>query len=76
MEFKVLDLFCGAGGLSVGLDQVKEIETVIGVDFDKNAINTFNNNFPNAIGIVADITNKDSKNEIIKLGHHWDDFNN
>lgn len=67
MEFKVLDLFCGAGGLSVGLDQIKEIETVIGVDFDKNAINTFNNNFPNAIGIVADITNEDSKNEIIKL---------
>ena len=67
MEFKVLDLFCGAGGLSVGLDQVKGIETVIGVDFDKNAIETFNNNFPNAIGIVADITNEDSKNEIIKL---------
>lgn len=67
MNFKILDLFCGAGGLSVGLDQVKGIETVIGVDFDKNAINTFNNNFPNATGIVADITNEDSKNEIIKL---------
>ena len=67
MKFKVLDLFCGAGGLSAGLDQVKDIETVIGVDFEKNAINTFNQNFPNAIGIVADITDEKSKNEIIKL---------
>ena len=35
MKFKVLDLFCGAGGFSCGLDSLDEFETVIGVDFDK-----------------------------------------
>ncbi len=67
MDFRVLDLFCGAGGLSVGLDQVKGIKTVIGVDHEKYAIETFNKNFKNAIGIVADLTDEKKKKEIIEL---------
>lgn len=67
MNFNVLDLFCGAGGLSAGLDQVRGIKTVIGVDFDKYAIETFNKNFPDAIGIIADIRDEKSKKDIIRL---------
>ena len=45
MEFRVLDLFCGAGGFSAGLDQVKNFSTQVGLDFDKYAIETFSKNF-------------------------------
>ena len=40
MEFRVLDLFCGAGGFSAGLNQVKNFSTQVGLDFDKYAIET------------------------------------
>jgi len=53
-----IDLFCGAGGLSEGLDQAG-FETRVGVDFDKNAIATFKLNHPKAaavLGDVADVT--------------------
>ena len=49
MEFRVLDLFCGAGGFSAGLDQVKNFSTQVGLDFDKYAIETFSKNFPKNI---------------------------
>lgn len=65
-EFKVLDLFCGAGGFSCGLDQIYGFETKVALDFDKNAITTFEKNFPNAKAIYGDICNDDIKNEVIK----------
>lgn len=64
MEFKILDLFCGAGGFSSGLDKVENFQTVIGVDFDKNAIRTFEKNFPNAVSIHGDLTNSAIKNKV------------
>ena len=41
MEFKILDLFCGAGGFSFGFEQTKDFKTVIGVDFDPKVLITF-----------------------------------
>ena len=54
MEFKILDLFSGAGGFLVAwiLDNY---ETVLAVDNNKHAIETFSHNFPNAKTIVGDI---------------------
>lgn len=66
MKFKVLDLFCGAGGFSYGIDKNDNFKTVLGLDFDQNAINTFNSNIKNAIGVCGDITNKTIKENIIK----------
>lgn len=66
MEFRVLDLFCGAGGFSSGLDMVKEIKTVIGVDFDTHAIETFKYNFKNVETIQGDLTQPEVKQQIIK----------
>lgn len=65
MDFKVLDLFCGAGGFSAGLDKLENFETKVGVDFDKYAIETFSKNFKNAVAICGDITDADTKKEII-----------
>ena len=67
MKFNILDLFCGAGGFSSGLDQLENFETKIGIDFDKHAINTFSKNFPGAIGICGDITSDKIKEDIIVL---------
>lgn len=65
MQFKILDLFCGAGGFSYGIDKVDNFKTVLGLDFDKHAINTFSRNFPNALGIHGDITDEKVKEDII-----------
>lgn len=67
MEFKILDLFCGAGGFSAGFDSLKNFQTIIGVDFDQYAMETFEKNFPNAIPILGDLTNKKIQEKIIKL---------
>lgn len=67
MQFNVLDLFSGAGGLSAGLDSVKGITTVAALDFDKYALETYKKNFPNASVVCGDITDKQVKKEIIKI---------
>lgn len=53
-KYKVLDLFCGAGGLSLGFEQAG-FEIVGGVEFDSTIIKTHEKNFPNGININADI---------------------
>lgn len=67
MKFNVLDLFAGAGGFSSGLDSIKNIKTVVALDFDQYATETFKKNFPNAYVVTGDITNKDIKNTIINI---------
>lgn len=65
MEFRVLDLFCGAGGFSAGLEINKQFKTVVGLDFDKFAIETFSKNFPKATSICGDILDNEIKNKVI-----------
>lgn len=68
-KFKILDLFSGAGGFSKGLDMVKGFETVVAVDFDKSAIETFKHNFPSATCIKGDIRKKEIKDKIIEISN-------
>ena len=65
MEFRILDLFCGAGGFSSGLEQNDNFHTVAGLDFDENAIKTFAANFPDAYAVCGDITDATIKDRII-----------
>lgn len=65
-EFRVLDLFCGAGGFSCGLDMVDGFSTQVALDFDANALNTFQKNFPNAYGVCGDICSEEVKKDILK----------
>ncbi|WP_435128319.1 DNA cytosine methyltransferase [Mycoplasma sp. 6243] len=66
MKYRILDLFCGAGGFSSGFEQNTNFKTLIAVDFDQNATNTFKNNFPDSEVICGDISNIDIKKQIIK----------
>ena len=67
MDFKVLDLFCGAGGFSYGLDKNSHFKTVVALDFDEQAADTFKRNMPEAEVRVGDITDSTTKKEIISL---------
>lgn len=55
MKYNVLDLFCGAGGLSLGFDMAG-FRIIGGIDFDEHAINTHKLNFGQGIDIYGDIT--------------------
>lgn len=65
--YRILDLFCGAGGFSYGLEQNENFKTAIGLDFEKSAIDTFKYNFKQAVGICGDITNKEIKDKVVNL---------
>lgn len=53
-KLKVLDLFCGCGGLSSGFEQAG-YQIIGGIDFNQAAIDTFNFNFHNAKGVCCDL---------------------
>ena len=54
MKLNFIDLFSGAGGLSHGLDRAG-LNCLVGIDFLQPAIDTFNSNHKDSIGICADI---------------------
>lgn len=77
-RLKVLDLFAGAGGLSLGFDLVRDkngrkvYEIVLAVDNDKYACQTLRKYFSKEYGnenivLEADLTDKWTHNKIIKL---------
>lgn len=64
---KVIDLFCGCGGLSEGF-KLAGYEIVGGIDFNQAAINTYNFNFSNAKGICGDLLKMDKEKIIEEFG--------
>ena len=58
---RVIDLFCGCGGLSLGF--LKDNHTIVkAVEFDKNIAASYNHNHPDIDLIVDDIRNVDNEN--------------
>ena len=64
---KVIDLFCGCGGLSEGF-KLAGYTIIGGVDFNAPAIKTYNRNFPGAKGICCDLLNMDQDMIIKEFG--------
>lgn len=62
-----LDLFCGAGGLSLGLYQ-SGINPLLGLDHDKAAIKTYCKNH-NGKGLKADLKNIDKTTILTKINN-------
>jgi len=54
IEYKAIDFFCGGGGMTCGLRQAG-INVVAGVDFDKDAKETYEFNNPGSKFVLADI---------------------
>ncbi len=65
--FYFVDLFCGAGGLSCGLEMAG-LECVFGTDFDKNAIETFNLNHKKASSFLGPIADLSEEMLLSKIG--------
>ncbi len=65
MTFKFVDLFCGAGGFSNGLEQAGG-KCILGVDNNKAAIETFKYNHKNAKYYLGDIEQLSEK-ELLEL---------
>ena len=55
-KYTFIDLFAGAGGLSLGFTKAG-FENVLSVEYDKNYAETYQKNFPNHNLIVEDIKN-------------------
>ena len=62
-----VDLFCGAGGLSKGL-QMAGFRSVVAVDFDKNATATYKQNHSDTVVMTKDICALDPKEILDILG--------
>lgn len=62
-KYKVLDLFSGAGGLSRGFLDAG-FDVVLGVDFDKTALKTFEKNHAGSKSMQLDLFNHDNINKI------------
>lgn len=60
-KYKLIDLFCGAGGLSLGFSQLfgHHFEPVWANDFNQYAANTYNENFGEhcVVGDIVDLLN-------------------
>ena len=65
-KYRILDLFCGAGGFSYGMDKNPDFETLIALDNDQYAGETFKKNMPYADVIIGDITDDNMKAEIVE----------
>lgn len=53
-KYKAIDFFCGGGGMTYGLRQAG-IDVIAGVDFDKEAKDTYELNNPQSTFILSDI---------------------
>lgn len=65
MKLNTIDLFCGAGGLSLGFKDAG-YNVLAGIDFDNAALNTYENNMNGAKGLHEDLFNADKSIEDIK----------
>lgn len=65
-NYKVVDLFCGAGGLSKGfLDAGYDV--VLGIDYDDPALETFQKNHGSATAMKLDLYNHENIEKIVEF---------
>lgn len=68
-RFKVVDLFCGAGGLAEGF-KLAGFDIIGGVDIDPDALATFALNFPGAKALCGDLRRPSLRQGVIELSRH------
>ncbi|EUB22757.1 DNA (cytosine-5-)-methyltransferase [Streptococcus sp. AS20] len=67
MEFRILDLFCGAGGMSYGMHKNSHFVTKVALDINEKLAQTFKENIPESELIIGNIQDKAIKEKIINL---------
>ena len=71
-RFTFIDLFAAPGGLSLGFEMA-EFKCLAAIDVDRKGMLTFQQNFPEAVPIVADIRKLESDNLLRCAGISRDD---
>lgn len=66
VNFRILDLFSGAGGFSYGIEKNPHFKTLLALDFNENALKTFKYNLPDSEVVVGDITDSAIKKSIVE----------
>ena len=66
-NFRILDLFSGAGGMSYGMEKNPHFTTEVALDFNEKALETFKHNMPNTAIISGDITDEAVKKRVIEI---------
>jgi len=61
-KITTVDLFCGAGGFTEGFAKAKGFDSVLAIDFDKQAIDTFKHNHKGVKAVCEDISKLDKSN--------------
>ena len=64
-KYNVIDLFCGAGGLSKGFKDAN-YNILAGIDFDDAALKTYKHNFKNSKALKIDLFNHEEAIQNIK----------
>jgi DNA (cytosine-5)-methyltransferase 1 len=64
---KAVDLFCGAGGISVGLESAG-FEVLAGVDVEKKYLASFSHNFPDAHSIHESVLDISPEDFAVRIG--------
>ena len=64
----VLDLFCGAGGLSCGFEKAG-FNILLGIDSDEHSLKTFKKNHPQSEIISGDISKVTPKEILVKINN-------
>lgn len=67
MTFKILDLFCGAGGMSYGMHLNPHFKTVVALDIEEKLAITLKNNMPEVDVVIGDIKNPNIKEKVVEL---------
>ncbi|MDH2997614.1 DNA cytosine methyltransferase [Pasteurellaceae bacterium LFhippo2] len=62
----ILDLFCGAGGLSYGFEKAG-FNSVLGVDMNPAALETYRKNHHNSMTLCGDLTSDELKEKIVQF---------
>ena len=63
-QITVVDFFSGCGGLSVGFHQ-HGFQIIAGVDNNRDALNTFVHNFPDAQMRLCDLANRKDRDFLV-----------
>jgi len=66
-NYRAIDLFCGCGGISLGLEMAG-FSVLAGIDVEKKYLKTFEHNFPNSKAICEDLRKIEADNLLSSLG--------
>jgi DNA (cytosine-5)-methyltransferase 1 len=69
--YKALDLFCGAGGMSYGLNMAG-VEVEVGVDNSKHAMSTYAENHSHSLPIIGNLKQADIMSKVISSANSLD----